>query len=374
MASNGERSSQGLMSPPLKSPAIPATPKGNQTPRQRIQDDASRSSSPEPPVLSISEAHANTGDEYGVAAALEMAIPDEAPPLKSNESLSSDKETDSLDPGNVQGEDPNVPEAIDQSFASSRMDKKDDESLESTPSLETHKLNKFSLYETQTRYFIVGADISNSRYRVLKIDRTAPPKQLSIVEDEIIYTSREISTLLRTIDDGNRAVGGLKHKTTSWGLIGFIRFTEGYYMLMVTAKKQVATIGGHAIYQVDGTGIVPLLSNSVSRFTGTRNAEESRFLSILNNLGLTRSFYFSTSYNVTRTLQHNIIRDRHKIYEGRPLVSQLEDLKDMFVWNQHLLNPALETLKNPFHWCIPIIHGFIDQSCKHLPEAVVAHD
>ena len=67
-------------------------------------------------------------------------------------------------------------------------------------------------------------------------------------------------------------------------------------------------VGGHYIYQIEGTELVPL---TPGRFkSDARNTEEQRFLTILNSLDLTRAFYYSYSYDVTRTLQHNITRER----------------------------------------------------------------
>jgi hypothetical protein len=152
----------------------------------------------------------------------------------------------------------------------------------------------------------------------------------------------------------------MKLKCSAWGLLGFIRFTEAYYMLLVTKRAQVAMIGGHYIYQVDGTEMIPLTTGSTSRFQKDRNPEEVRFLSILNNLDLTRSFYFSYSYNITRSLQQNIIRERDALNEGRRRAPP--DFQDMFVWNHYLLDPARTALKNVYDWCHPIIHGYIDQS------------
>lgn len=224
-----------------------------------------------------------------------------------------------------------------------------------------HRMHKFALYETMMRFFLIGHDILDKRYRVLKIDRTAPPGQMNVVEDETVYTRREVNQLLNTIEDGNKAVGGIRYRGTSWGLIGFIRFTDSYYMLVISKKVQVATIGGHYIYQVEDTDLIPLTTGSTSRSQANRNAEESRFLSILGNLDLNRSFYFSYSYNVTRTLQDNVIARRNHLSERNQPTSQ-PDFNDMFVWNQHLLDPAIDTLKCPYDWCMPIIHGFIDQS------------
>ncbi|KAF2703333.1 hypothetical protein K504DRAFT_485898 [Pleomassaria siparia CBS 279.74] len=223
-----------------------------------------------------------------------------------------------------------------------------------------NRMHKFSLYETSTRFYLVGADNMDRCFRVLKIDRTAPPGHLSIFEDDIVYDKREMDQLLNAIDDGNKATGGLRLKCSTWGLLGFIRFTEAYYMLLITKRAQVAMVGGHYIYQVDGTELIPLTTGSTSRFAKDRNPEEARFLGILNNIDLTRSFYFSYAYNITRSLQQNIIRERTALNEGKQ--NSAPDFQDMFVWNHHLLKPARSALKNIYDWCHPIIHGYIDQS------------
>lgn len=222
------------------------------------------------------------------------------------------------------------------------------------------RMHRFTLYETNARYFITGADITDKHFKLLKIDRTAAPGQLAIFEDESVYSKKEVTQLLTTIDEGNKATGGLRIKCSFWGLLGFIRFTEAYYMLLITKRQQVAMIGGHYVYQIDGTELVPLTTGASSRFARDRNPEEVRFLGILNNLDLTRSFYFSYSYNVTRTLQYNITQQRLAINEGT--LTPMHDYNDMFAWNHHLLEPAVSSLKNAYDWCLPIIHGFIDQA------------
>ncbi|KAF1942984.1 polyphosphoinositide phosphatase [Clathrospora elynae] len=226
------------------------------------------------------------------------------------------------------------------------------------------RMHKFSLYETSTRFYLVGADITDRQYRVLKIDRTAAPGHLSIFEDDIVYNRRELRQLLDTITDGNKATGGLKLKCSTWGLLGFIRFTEAYYMLLISKRSQVAMLGGHYVYQVDGTEMVPLTTGSTSRYQKDRSPDEARFLSILNNMDLTRSFYYSYSYNVTRSLQQNIIHQRTALSEG--VSNPVRDFQDMFVWNHHLLGPAHEVLKNVYDWCHPVIHGYVDQSALDI--------
>lgn len=245
----------------------------------------------------------------------------------------------------------------------------DDEEDEEEPTSDRllYKMHKFSLYETASRYYLVGVDVSEKRYRVLKIDRTTEGgHEPSMTDDKIVYTLKEINQLLDTIDDGNKGTGGIKLRCTTWGLLGFIRFTGCYYMLLITKKSTVAMIGGHYIYQVEGTELIPLAMGRSSKPEARNNsAEETRFLSIFNSLDLTRSFYYSYSYDVTHTLQHNIMRERASMARG--VVPQTDgELNSMFVWNSYLLRPIAAVIKNPFDWCHPIIHGYVDQAALSI--------
>jgi hypothetical protein len=229
----------------------------------------------------------------------------------------------------------------------------------------THRMHKFSLYETASRFYIVGGDVTEKRYRVLKIDRTGDDDgdaELSITDDKTVYTQKDMNQLLDTIDDGNKGTGGLKLRCTTWGLLGFVKFTGPYYMLLITKKTTVAMIGGHYVYQIEGTELIPLTPR-YWKPDPQRNAEETRFLAILNNLDLTRSFYYSYSYDITRTLQHNITRERNALLAGEPCTAD-GDLNPMFVWNHHLLQPVADALPSHalYNWCRPIIHGYIDQA------------
>ncbi|KAK5165136.1 phosphatidylinositol-3,5-bisphosphate 5-phosphatase [Saxophila tyrrhenica] len=240
-----------------------------------------------------------------------------------------------------------------------------DRSSEATPREPSlHRIYKLTLYETNARYWITGADIADKQFRMLRIDRTSAPGQIALFEDDTTYDRRQMNEVLASIDEGNKSTGGLRMKCTFWGLLGFIRFTEAYYMLIVTQRKQVAMIGGHYVYQVEGTELVPLTTGASSRFVRDRNPEETRFLNVLNNLDLSKSFYFSYSYDITHSLQHNIIRQRQAMNEGQHQADQA--FNSMFVWNHHLLKPAISALKHPFNWCLPIIHGFIDQAALDI--------
>ena len=81
------------------------------------------------------------------------------------------------------------------------------------------------MYETKSRFYVVGSNNTQSRFRVLKIDRQ-DPRRLNISDDTTVYNSREIRELLTMIDVGNRSkVGqkmgsGLTRTVSAFGIAG----------------------------------------------------------------------------------------------------------------------------------------------------------
>jgi hypothetical protein len=54
------------------------------------------------------------------------------------------------------------------------------------------------------------------------------------------------------------ALGGhksqvLTRKKSGFGIFGFVRFTSGYYMVLITKRRKVAMIGTHVVYRVEDT-------------------------------------------------------------------------------------------------------------------------
>ena len=225
------------------------------------------------------------------------------------------------------------------------------------------RMHKFSLYETSSRFYLVGADLLDRHFRILKIERSVEPTELDVSDDGITYTKNEMNQLLNTVDDGNKGSGGLRLRSSTWGLLGFIRFTGEYYMLLITKRSQVALLGGHYVYQIDGTELISLASPHAPRLRPERHVEETRFVNILKNLDLSRSFYFCYSYDITNTLQRNICREREErsCPEGTP---NAFNFNQMFIWNHYLLEPARRELCKVYDWCLPIIHGFVDQASE----------
>ncbi|KAI8086042.1 polyphosphoinositide phosphatase [Halteromyces radiatus] len=217
----------------------------------------------------------------------------------------------------------------------------------------------YELYETKTRYYIVGTDQSKQRYRVLQIHRTNP-KDLVVIEDDVVYTEQEKTKLLNMIEDGNLSVGGLHLVPMRiYGIIGFIRFTQGWYMIFITKRKQVALLGGHYVYHIDETQLVPIgLQVKVDK-----NSDEGRYIATFQNIDLTKNFYFSYTYDITNTLQVNMTRTPDlKNSTTTSEKSQDSNANDMFVWNDYLLKAGFKNINTRSGWILRLIYGFVDQA------------
>ncbi|XP_063228141.1 polyphosphoinositide phosphatase isoform X5 [Bacillus rossius redtenbacheri] len=169
-------------------------------------------------------------------------------------------------------------------------------------------IQKIALYETKARFYLVGSNNKQTRFRVLKIDRTEP-RELVVVDDGAEYSQEQIRDLVTMIDVGNRTrVGqrlssnGVARIVSAFGIVGFVCFLEGYYVILVTKRRRVAVIGHHTIYKIEDTTMIYIPNNGVR----TSHPDEQRYLKMFQNIDLSSNFYFSYSYDLTHTLQSNM--------------------------------------------------------------------
>ncbi|XP_069483684.1 polyphosphoinositide phosphatase [Ambystoma mexicanum] len=247
-------------------------------------------------------------------------------------------------------------------------------------------VQKLVLYETRARYFLVGSNHAETKYRVLKIDRTEP-KDLVVIDDKHVYSQQEVRELLGRLDMGNRTKmgqkgsSGLSRAVSAFGVVGFVRFLEGYYIVLITKRRKMADIGGHAIYKIEDTSMIYIPNDSV-RVT---HPDEARYVRIFQNVDLSSNFYFSYSYDLTHSLQYNltVLRMPLELLRNEATPQTHQESFDIFedeglaqggsgvfgicsepymkyVWNGELL----ETVKDSVHhdWLLYIIHGFCGQS------------
>lgn len=214
-------------------------------------------------------------------------------------------------------------------------------------------LAKFTIYVTNHRMYIVGSNFRETVFRIMEIDMENSTERLEVMEDNVYFKRNEIIDVLNELEESSE--GGLTKKITSLGLLGFIKFTKCFYLVCVTKKRAVAELGSHYIYHIEGTEMIPVTHNYKKP---DRNSDEARYIQTFLNIDLNKTFYYSDSYDITNTLQTNMMRQKTQSLgiNSIPTVKQNE----RFVWNKALLEPILN-FDRLYDWFQPIIYGFIDQ-------------
>lgn len=138
---------------------------------------------------------------------------------------------------------------------------------------------------------------------MLKISRLEP-SDLNILEDSTTYTDNECFDLLKRIHEGNKLTGGLKFVTTCYGIVGMlswhvfvypyfsffflqnfkvspvtgiIKFLGPHYMILITKRRKIGTICGHAVYSITKSEMIPI-PNSTARSNLAISKDENRSL------------------------------------------------------------------------------------------------
>ncbi|KAL6730656.1 hypothetical protein Aduo_001611 [Ancylostoma duodenale] len=234
------------------------------------------------------------------------------------------------------------------------------------------RLRRVTVYETAGRFYLVGCDTSGTRFKVLKIDRI-DSKALLTGEPECDYSKDEILELLATITEGSSVVyrssastngksgrkgspGLIERISNAFGLLGVVRFLEGYYLIVVTKANIIASFGYHSIYKIAEVAMISLAMDGLST-----SAEEQRYVKIFQSVDLSTDFYFSYTYDLSRSLQENVLSADWN-NDGLRLLSA--DQK--FVWNTFLLEPLRNNLVSE-RWFLEIVHGYVGQQLIDLP-------
>ncbi|EGW30612.1 uncharacterized protein SPAPADRAFT_73292 [Spathaspora passalidarum NRRL Y-27907] len=220
-------------------------------------------------------------------------------------------------------------------------------------------LQRFTVYNSKTTMYIVGSNAKESLFRIMEIGiEEEDESKLVIIEDKnYFYTRKDMVELLNGLNESIE--GGIHKIVHGFGLLGLIRFTKCYYLSIITKCSQVAILGGHFIYHIDETKLIPI---EINYKKPEKYSDEERLLSIFKYLDLSKTFYFSYAYDITNSLQTNFMRNK-QAYTENDLFNSF-DHNERFVWNNLLLKPIIENNHEitTYEWFQPIIHGFIDQA------------
>lgn len=218
---------------------------------------------------------------------------------------------------------------------------------------QTHlPMDRTTYYDTPTHTYLIGTNAEGKDYRLIKF--TKDDEKLDVHFSDV-YDRDYMVNLVRTIKEvagGGGAVQCGKAK----GILGFVRFTKGYYMILITRRREVARIGTHRIFHVSGTTMVSLCEPQKHQFLRRRSDEEF-YRDLFMKFELDDAyFYYSHTYDITNKLQTNMTgqmptdsADPSSFPAGGPqpadaapcprLFGRLP-IRRKFVWNEFLLEPT----------------------------------
>jgi hypothetical protein len=212
----------------------------------------------------------------------------------------------------------------------------------------------YKIYEGDSHIYLVGF-LSDGQTQTVSMRRTTePPDHLAgiLKFDPQIYH----------VDIARRC----KLVAEAELIVGIIRFLSYYSLVVCTRAEAVASLGSNVVYTITAVQMIPIsppaqesnpfasLFQSLNRqFTQSAvDSAEKKYAGLFQALDLTKDFYYSFSYNLTTTIQANVLRSENK-----------STLESSFVWNDYLLT-EFRTLVPPEHhhiWTVPLIHGFFQQ-------------
>jgi hypothetical protein len=218
---------------------------------------------------------------------------------------------------------------------------------------------------------VIGADASDSRFNALKIDRTQS-KDFVVGEPDHEYSKADIGELLATVSSSSIVTPSEEYKRSrtghgllrtvdkAYGIIGAIRFLEGYYLLVVTKARVIATIGCHSVYKIEDVSMIYLPAAGLPP-----NPEEVRYAKLFQSVDLTTNFYFSYTYDLSHTVQENTLALKGQKWNKNTYTSKMAAEKK-FVWNNFLLEPFRENNVSD-KWTLDVVHGYIGFQTVDIP-------
>ena len=73
---------------------------------------------------------------------------------------------------------------------------------------------------------------------------------------------------MQDLDAGNKEHGGLTPSYEGYVIFGFVRFMQGYYLILVTQIRKLGSLGGNKVYGIKNTEMI-----QISTFTEQADAE-----------------------------------------------------------------------------------------------------
>ena len=147
------------------------------------------------------------------------------------------------------------------------------------------------------------------------------------------------------------------------GIIGIVELVSGPHLVVVKRRSKLGdlTHSNHSVYELAETDVLPYC-RTVNHLTRGQQQENEYFLTMINQVLSTPSFYFSYTTDLTRSMQSKegfAVSDSGGESVLEFVTRLYTDWEERFVWNRFLLEPFLSRGAEFLRYCLPLIHGSV---------------
>ncbi|KII68466.1 Phosphatidylinositide phosphatase SAC1 [Thelohanellus kitauei] len=174
------------------------------------------------------------------------------------------------------------------------------------------------------------------------------PPQVECVE--INKSTKEIRLIKK-----NSQLFKLEEKRIIFGVLGFLKLLKSFVAVVVTKRRLVGKILTSEIFSIEQIDII----SCDNRKHETIATNDGEYLNLIHQHFSAPGFYFSYSYDLTRSLDRNLDCQRKATY------SSLVEYNSKYLWNRHLLKRIIH-VKEIYRYFLPIIWGYIGRHVDHM--------
>jgi hypothetical protein len=138
-----------------------------------------------------------------------------------------------------------------------------------------------------------------------------------------------------------------------YGIVGVIRLLAGPYLIVITRREKVGEIDQRTIWKITGTEVISY-QRTLLHLNEQQLQDNARYLSMIETILGFESYYFSTTFDLTHSLQR--LSNTSPDFKHLPLHERADT---RFMWNGFVLRDLMQQPELS-RFCLPVIHGFVN--------------
>eukprot|EP00811_Abedinium_folium_P032646 NODE_5675_length_1745_cov_3.479604.p1 GENE.NODE_5675_length_1745_cov_3.479604~~NODE_5675_length_1745_cov_3.479604.p1 ORF type:complete len:544 (-),score=96.93 NODE_5675_length_1745_cov_3.479604:113-1693(-) len=154
---------------------------------------------------------------------------------------------------------------------------------------------RYRVYRTRMITYVFGIDKERKECSLLRIPKQDDPHpELLLLGGEDRVPLHQLEVLVAEV---RRCSDSMSEEIRGPGIFGFIRFLQGYYLILITKHRRVGKVGHHIVFAIESTALLPLFTETA--LSGRTLRDEKALRGQFNALYVSKDFYFSHTYNLS---------------------------------------------------------------------------